>query len=185
MSCSSSSAAASPSAALPLPPAASPPAEDEVLLVKRLSEFATMPVRGSPLAAGFDLAAAYDTVIPAGGKGIAKTDLAMKIPTTCYGRIAPRSGLAWKKHIDVGAGVIDADYRGNVGVVLFNHGKEDLVVQRGDRVAQLVLERISMMPCQEVEDLDATERGAGGFGSTGVSASPKRQRVMAPGGPSQ
>ena len=58
-------------------------------------------------------------------------------------------------------------------------------MQRGDRVAQLVLERISMMPCQEVEDLDATERGAGGFGSTGVSASPKRQRVMAPGGPAR
>jgi deoxyuridine 5'-triphosphate nucleotidohydrolase len=144
---------------------------NEILHVKKLSEFATLPVRGSPLAAGFDLAAAYDIVIPAHGKGIAKTDLAMKIPTTCYGRIAPRSGLAWKKHIDVGAGVIDADYRGNVGVVLFNHGEEDLIIKKGDRVAQLVLERISMMPCQEVEDLDATERGAGGFGSTGVSES--------------
>ena len=95
--------------------------------------------------------------MPAGGKAIAKTDLAMKIPSTCYGRIAPRSGLAWKKHIDVGAGVIDADYRGNVGVVLFNHGKDDLVVKRGDRVAQLVLEKISMAPCMEVDDLDATE----------------------------
>ena len=151
--------------------------EDEVLKIKKLTEFATMPVRGSPLAAGFDLAAAYDLVVPAGGKAIAKTDLAMNIPTTCYGRIAPRSGLAWKKHIDVGAGVIDADYRGNV--VLFNHGKEDLVINRGDRVAQLVMERISMMPCVEVEDLDDTERGAGGFGSTGVSSSPKRQRVEA------
>jgi|TARA_B110000090_G_C12925249_1_gene271309 dUTP pyrophosphatase len=67
--------------------------------------------------------------------------------------------------------------RGNVGVVLFNHGKEDLVVTKGDRVAQLVLERISMMPAMEVEDLDDTERGAGGFGSTGVSSSPKRQKV--------
>lgn len=155
--------------------------EEEVLLVKKLTEFATLPVRGSPQAAGFDLAAAYDIVVPAGGKAIAKTDLAMKIPSTCYGRIAPRSGLAWKKHIDVGAGVIDADYRGNVGVVLFNHAKEDLVVNRGDRVAQLVLEKISMAPVMEVDDLDATERGAGGFGSTGVSAnSPKRLRVQAP-----
>ena len=101
---------------------------NETLFVKKLSEFAILPVRGSPLAAGFDLAAAYDTVITAHGKGIVKTDLAMKIPTSCYGRIAPRSGLAWKKHIDVGAGVIDADYRGNVGVVLFNHGDEDLVI---------------------------------------------------------
>ena len=144
---------------------------NEVLLVKKLTDQAIMPVRGSPLAAGFDLASAYDVIIPAHGKGIVKTDLAMNIPTTCYGRIAPRSGLAWKKHIDVGAGVIDADYRGNVGVVLFNHGEEDLVIQHGDRVAQLVLERISMMPCQEVQDLDDTERGEGGFGSTGVATS--------------
>ena len=119
--------------------------EDEVLKIKKLTEFATMPVRGSPLAAGFDLAAAYDLVVPAGGKAIAKTDLAMNIPTTCYGRIAPRSGLAWKKHIDVGAGVIDADYRGNVGVVLFNHGKEDLVISGVIVLAQLVMEHISML----------------------------------------
>ena len=159
--------------------------EEEVLLIKKLTEFATMPVRGSPLAAGFDLAAAYDLVVPAGGKAIAKTDLAMKIPTTCYGRIAPRSGLAWKKHVDIGAGVIDADYRGNVGVVMFNHADEDLLVSRGDRVAQLVLERICMADVVEVgedQELDETERGAGGFGSTGVAAapaSPKRQRVVA------
>lgn len=85
---------------------------------------------------------AVHVVIPARGKGIAKTDLAIAVPEGCYGRIgmkfplwfclfilicpiAPRSGLAWKKHIDVGAGVIDADYRGNVGVVLFNHSAED------------------------------------------------------------
>lgn len=156
--------------------------EEEVLQVKRLTEFATIPKRGSPLAAGFDLSAAYDIVVPAGGKAIAKTDLAMKIPTTCYGRIAPRSGLAWKKHIDVGAGVIDADYRGNVGVVLFNHSKEDLNVKRGDRVAQLVLERVSLAPCVEVDSLDDTVRGAGGFGSTGVSAAPpvKKSRVENP-----
>ena len=83
---------------------------------------------------------------------------------------APRSGLAWKKHIDVGAGVIDADYRGCVGVVLFNHSAEDLEVKRGDRVAQLILERIETPPVEEVTELDDTERGAGGFGSTGVSA---------------
>ena len=93
----------------------------------------------------------------------------MNIPVTCYGRIAPRSGLAWKKHIDVGAGVIDADYRGNVGVVLFNHGEEDLQVKRGDRIAQLILEKISYADIVEVDDLDATARGDGGFGSTGVS----------------
>merc|ERR1711991_875513 len=105
-----------------------------------LSANATLPVRGSPLAAGYDLASAHDVTVPAKGKALAKTDLAIAVPEGTYGRIAPRSGLAWKKHIDVGAGVIDADYRGNVGVVLFNHAEEDLEVTQGMRVAQLVLE---------------------------------------------
>ena len=74
-----------------------------------------------------------------------------------------------KNFIDVGAGVVDYDYRGNVGVVLFNHGDADFVVARGDRVAQLVLERISMAAAKEVQDLPDTARGAGGFGSTGVT----------------
>lgn len=83
------------------------------------------------------------------------------------GRVAPRSGLAVKHGIDTGAGVIDADYRGNVGVVLFNLGAEDYQVKRGDRVAQLILERIATPDIVEVDDLDATTRGAGGYGSTG------------------
>jgi deoxyuridine 5'-triphosphate nucleotidohydrolase len=81
---------------------------------------------------------------------------------------APRSGLAVKNFIDVGAGVVDYDYRGNVGVVLFNHGEEDFVVKRGDRVAQLILERICTADAVEVDELPGTERGEGGFGSTGV-----------------
>eukprot|EP00932_Pfiesteria_piscicida_P017471 SRR837773.4350.p3 GENE.SRR837773.4350~~SRR837773.4350.p3 ORF type:complete len:141 (+),score=70.62 SRR837773.4350:47-424(+) len=85
--------------------------------------------------------------------------------------------------IQVGAGVVDYDYRGEVGVVLFNHGSEDFEVAVGDRVAQLLLEQISMAPCVEVETLDSTARGAGGFGSTGVkeavTESPvKRPRVV-------
>ena len=84
---------------------------------------------------------------------------------------APRSGLAWKKHIDVGAGVVDADYRGNVGVILFNFSDEPFEVAPGDRVAQLILEKIDMAAVEEVEELPDTARGAGGFGSTGVSAS--------------
>jgi dUTP pyrophosphatase len=83
---------------------------------------------------------------------------------------APRSGLAVKNFIDVGAGVVDYDYRGNVGVVLFNHGDQDFPVAHGDRVAQLVLERISMAPAVEVQELSDTTRGSGGFGSTGVAA---------------
>ena len=97
-------------------------------------------------------------------------DLSIACPPNTYARIAPRSGLAVKKFIDVGAGVVDADYRGPVGVVLFNFGEDDFHVKVGDRVAQLILERISMAETKEVSDLDETQRGEVGFGSTGVSA---------------
>eukprot|EP00995_Heteronema_vittatum_P008244 NODE_3423_length_669_cov_323.929032_g2143_i1.p1 GENE.NODE_3423_length_669_cov_323.929032_g2143_i1~~NODE_3423_length_669_cov_323.929032_g2143_i1.p1 ORF type:complete len:175 (+),score=53.51 NODE_3423_length_669_cov_323.929032_g2143_i1:61-525(+) len=152
------------------------------LLVKKLSAAATIPVRGSAHAAGYDLSSAHDIVIPARGKAIVKTDLAICCPDGTYGRVAPRSGLAAKHHLDVGAGVIDADYRGNVGVVLFNHAAEDFPVKTGDRVAQLILERIVTPAVEEVqEDLPDTVRGAGGFGSTGVAAEPdaKRQKTDA------
>mmetsp|Transcript_58520 Transcript_58520/g.104052 ORF Transcript_58520/g.104052 Transcript_58520/m.104052 type:complete len:366 (+) Transcript_58520:136-1233(+) len=149
-------------------PAAEPEKAD-VMQVKRLSPNAVLPVRGSADAAGFDLSAAMEVVVPAGGKAIIKTGLSIAIPRNTYARIAPRSGLAVKKMIQVGAGVVDYDYRGEVGVVLFNHGKEDFSVAQGDRVAQLVLERISMASCVEVESLEETARGAGGFGSTGVA----------------
>merc|ERR1740139_240018 len=140
--------------------------------VQRLKPSAALPVRGSDHAAGFDLAAAEPATVKAGGKAIVKTGLAVAIPWGTYARIAPRSGLAAKRMIHVGAGVVDYDYRGEVGVVLFNHGAEDFEVAAGDRVAQLVLEEISMVPCAEVETLDDTARGAGGFGSTGVSEGP-------------
>ncbi|CAM9762261.1 unnamed protein product, partial [Ascophyllum nodosum] len=138
--------------------------------VKKLSDNAVMPVRGSEHAAGFDLASAYDTTVPAGRQAVIKTDLSIAIPINTYARIAPRSGLAVKKMIDVGAGVVDYDYRGPVGVVLFNHGAEDFKVSKGDRVAQLILERICMADIEEVSvtELSETVRGSGGFGSTGL-----------------
>lgn len=88
------------------------------------------------------------------------------LPIVCF--VAPRSGLAWKHSIDVGAGVVDADYRGPVGVILFNHSDVDFEVKVGDRIAQLIVEKIVTPQVVEVDDLDATVRGAGGFGSTGV-----------------
>lgn len=97
-----------------------------------------------------------------------KTDIATAIPSGYYGRVAPRSGLAWKNSIDVGAGVIDEDYRGNVGVILFNHSDVDFKVARGDRIAQLLLEKIITPEVVVVDELVDTERGDGGFGSTGV-----------------
>lgn len=138
------------------------------LIIKKLSEFATVPTKGSKLAAGYDLHAAYDHVIKAHGKEMVKTDLQIALPSGCYGRVAPRSGLAWKHFIDVGAGVIDEDYRGPVNVILFNFGDQDFQVKRGDRIAQLICEKIQHTEIEEVTDLESTERGANGFGSTGV-----------------
>ncbi|XP_036156594.1 deoxyuridine 5'-triphosphate nucleotidohydrolase, mitochondrial isoform X2 [Myotis myotis] len=110
---------------------------------------------------------AYDYTIPPMEKTLVKTDIQIALPSGCYGRVAPRSGLAAKHFIDVGAGVIDEDYRGNLGVVLFNFGKEKFEVKKGDRIAQLICERIFYPEIEEVQVLDDTERGSGGFGSTG------------------
>ncbi|KAF0043032.1 hypothetical protein F2P81_004369 [Scophthalmus maximus] len=138
-----------------------------VLRFAKLSEHARTPTRGSTKAAGYDLYSAYDYSIGPMDKAIVKTDIQIAVPHGCYGRVAPRSGLAAKHFIDVGAGVVDEDYRGNVGVVLFNFSKDTFDVKKGDRVAQLVCERICYPDLEEQETLDETERGAGGFGSTG------------------
>jgi len=138
-----------------------------MLQVRKLSQFAIPPTRASPVAAGYDLYAAYDGKVPARGKALIKTDIAIAIPPNTYGRVAPRSGLAWKHSIDVGAGVIDEDYRGNVGVILFNHSDEDFTISHGDRIAQLIIERIMHPEVVLVEELSETLRGEGGFGSTG------------------
>ncbi|XP_022144283.1 deoxyuridine 5'-triphosphate nucleotidohydrolase [Momordica charantia] len=139
-----------------------------LLRVKKLSEKAVLPSRASALSAGYDLSSATETKVPARGKVLVPTDLSIAIPEGTYARIAPRSGLALKHAIDVGAGVIDADYRGPVGVILFNHSDVDFEVKAGDRIAQLILEKIVTPEVLEVEDLDSTARGEGGFGSTGV-----------------
>lgn len=142
--------------------------EDQCILrFVKLSENAFAPLKGSKKAAGYDLHSAYPYVIPAKGKEIIKTDLQIKVPEGSYGRVAPRSGLAVKNFIDVGAGVIDEDYRGNLGVVLFNHSDMDFQVNKGDRIAQLICEKIFYPELCEEKTLDNTERGSGGFGSTG------------------
>jgi len=143
---------------------------EPILRVKKLNEQAVLPFRASKLAAGYDLSSCEDTLIPARGKALVKTGLSIAVPEDCYGRIAPRSSLAWKNHIDVGAGVIDADYRGPVGVVLFNHSEVEFKISKGDRIAQLIIERIATPQVVEVDDIEDTERGQGGFGSTGKSS---------------
>ncbi|KAL3639202.1 hypothetical protein CASFOL_017109 [Castilleja foliolosa] len=138
------------------------------LRVKKLSDKAILPSRGSPFSAGYDLSSATETKVPSRGKALIPTDLSIAIPHGTYARIAPRSGLAWKHSIDVGAGVIDADYRGPIGVILFNHSDVDFEVKHGDRIAQLIIEKILTPVVTEVDDLDSTVRGSGGFGSTGI-----------------
>lgn len=97
-----------------------------------------------------------------------RTDIAVKVPDGCYARIAPRSGLALSHSVDVGAGVVDPDYRGNVGVLLLNFGAKPFRVSCGDRIAQLILERARVCEVVESKELDDTPRGEGGFGSTNL-----------------
>lgn len=136
--------------------------------VKLLTETAKLPTRGSTYAAGFDLYSDEDTIIPAGTRKLVSTGIAVAVPIGYYGRVAPRSGLANKHGIDVFAGVIDADYRGEVGVILYNAGYHDFTIKKSDRIAQLVLESIFTGECRLVDNLDGTERNADGFGSTGL-----------------
>lgn len=129
---------------------------------------AKTPTKGSLTAAGYDIYASQPTKIPARGQGLVPTDVSFTVPEGTYGRIAPRSGLAVKHGIQTGAGVVDRDYTGEVKVVLFNHSDKDFQIEQGDRVAQLILERIvDDAKVVVVESLEETARGHGGFGSTG------------------
>ena len=137
--------------------------------VKKLSENATIPTQGTNFAAGYDLYAAEDAVVVCGTRKLIKTNISMEITPGYYGRIAPRSGLAYKNGIDVLAGVIDSDYRGDIGVILYNTDKNiDFTVKKGDRIAQIIFEACYTATLNNVDNLDNTLRQAGGFGSTGV-----------------
>jgi dUTP pyrophosphatase len=100
---------------------------------------------------------------------VVSTGIAVKVPEGTYGRIAPRSGLAVKHGLHIGAGVIDTDYTGEVKVVIFNHNSKKYIIKPGFRIAQLILEQCVTPEVVEVDDLDATDRGSNGFGSTGVT----------------
>ena len=139
----------------------------QTIKVKKLTEDATIPVVGSKYAAGLDLASAVDIVIPAGKMRKVSTGLSVAVPLDSYFRIAPRSGLAAKHEIDVLAGVVDSDYRGELVVLLKNLGENDFVVNKGDRIAQGIVEKIYLADVLEVKELPDTDRGENGFGSTG------------------
>ena len=139
-----------------------------VLKVSKINPEAISPVRGSDGAAGYDLHSVENHVILAGHRAVISTGLKFEFPQGVYGRVAPRSGLAVKHGLHVGAGVVDPDYTGEVKVVLFNHDRVPFIVKPGYRIAQLILEKYEVHEIEEVYTITDTERGEGGFGSTGV-----------------
>lgn len=143
----------------------------EPICVKKLHPKAVIPTYGSQEAAGADLYACLDesVVIPAGKTVFVTTGLALEVPKGCAGLIYARSSMGAKRGLAPAnkVGVIDSDYRGQIMVALHNHGQEDQIVQPGERVAQLLITPVFTPGFVEVEELDDTLRGTGGFGSTG------------------
>ena len=135
--------------------------------VKKTSFARSCTKRATEGSAGLDISSSVDATVPPGKWCAISTGISIMVPKDCYARIAPRSGLTFKYGIQVGAGVVDSDYTGEIKVILFNHGAYDFTIKTGDRIAQLIFERIFTNELQEVEELVETERGAGGFGSTG------------------
>ena len=131
-----------------------------------------LPAYATDGAAGMDVCAAEDVELAPGGRHAVATGFALAIPEGYEIQVRPRSGLAFKHGISVpnAPGTIDSDYRGELKVLLINHGPEIFSIARGDRVAQLVLAPVTRAAFTEVDDLDETARGAGGFGSTGGHA---------------
>jgi dUTP pyrophosphatase len=139
----------------------------DVLRFKQLDSRAVLPKRGSVLAAGLDVCSIENLSIGPKERAMARTGLAVAIPPGFYGRIAPRSGLAVKNGLDVLAGVIDSDYRGEVCCLLYNTSDEVIKLAAGSKICQLIIEQIITPEAAWATDLDETARGAGGFGSTG------------------
>ena len=136
------------------------------LVVSKLSDSAVIPKRGSEYAAGLDLYSPICGVIEPGKRLLVKLDIVIELPQGTFGHILPRSGLALKNGIHIGAGVVDEDYRGNVCVLLFNLSDELYVFNAGDRIAQLVVKPYIRVNVFE-NDLNESQRGSGGFGSSG------------------
>jgi dUTP pyrophosphatase len=145
--------------------------EDIELQVKRLVADVPLPAYAHDGDAGLDLAAAEDVELPAGGRAAVPTGLAVAVPRGWVGLVHPRSGLARQHGVTVAnaPGTIDAGYRGEVQVLLVNLGRDPVTLRKGDRVAQLLLQRVGRAEIVEVEELDGTTRGEGGFGSTGLA----------------
>ena len=137
------------------------------LRVLRLSDESFLPKRGTSYAAGLDLFSPVNATIQPGERLLIKLGISLELENGTFGHILPRSSLSLKNGIHVGAGIIDSDYRGNVGVLLFNLSSEPFHINREDRIAQLIVKRYEMVEPEEIFESSSTERGSGGFGSTG------------------
>lgn len=143
----------------------------KTLNIKRIGNHdLPLPKQETPGSAGYDLRNAGETTwIVCGARVALHCGFAVAIPQGMVGLIWPRSGLAVKHGVDTLAGVIDSDFRGELQAVLINHGNDPIKINPGDRIAQLLVVPCLQVPLREVDDLDSTERGDGGFGSTGES----------------
>lgn len=137
------------------------------LQIKKLHEDAIIPTRTSPGSVGYDLYSMEEVIVPPLERAFVSTGVCAHLPPGVYGRIAPRSGLTLKYGIQTGAGVIDPDFTGELKVILLNHGSEPFVIKKGNRIAQMILERCETPLIEEVQELRETQRGTRGFGSSG------------------
>ncbi|WP_119388730.1 dUTP diphosphatase [Taklimakanibacter lacteus] len=133
------------------------------------AEGLALPAYESEHAAGMDLRAAEDAILPPGGRALVATGFAIALPHGFEAQVRPRSGLAAKHGVTVlnAPGTIDADYRGEIKVILVNHGEAAFAIKRGDRIAQMIVAPVTRIRLSEQASLSDTARGAGGFGSTG------------------
>jgi len=141
--------------------------EAGILSFKKLDERAVLPSRGSSYAAGLDLFSIEDLTIAPKQRILARIGLAVAIPESYYGRIAPRSGLALRTGLDVLSGVVDADYRGEIGCLLYNTADETITLPAQSKICQLIVEKIITPEAVWANEINETDRGSGGFGSTG------------------
>lgn len=138
--------------------------------VAKLHEDAVVPTKAHDTDAGYDICSMENVRIQQKQYAVISTGIALEIPPDCYARIAPRSGLAVRNGVHVGAGVVDSGYRDEIKVLLFNHGDSNVDIKKGDRIAQVIFERIYTPALEEVsyDLLASSDRGTDGFGSTGV-----------------
>ena len=136
--------------------------------VQKLDKYARIPSKSNPSDAGWDLYAAEDAIVEPSQTELIGTDIAMAIPEGYVGLIWDRSGMATKRGMHRFAGVIDSGYRGPIKVCLWNSTQEHCIINKGDRIAQILFQAVPDFPIIEVQNLDKTSRGRHGFGSTGV-----------------